>query len=203
MLCWLSSDDGAWDPLLQRPASSHLTGEAPGDATAPQPLSETATATATATKRLYANPAPPPPQPKPRPPPAAAPHSQPTSRGSRATSLATETPPTRDSASEPQSDEVRSLALAWQLQQQEQAAFAEAIAAASPRPRARRPDSPDGVPADEEDASLQLALRLQQEELQWQQFQTARVLEQSGTPVGELQQAMQHEGSGDSEIELE
>ena len=76
--------------------------------------------------------------------------------------------------------------LAWRLQQEEQAAFLSAMRSTqSPR---RSSAGGDSAPAqmdlddsmrgdeDEDDASLQLAMRLQQEELRWQQLQSQRTL---------------------------
>jgi len=95
----------------------------------------------------------------------------------------------------PESLEAQSIALAWQLQQEEQAAFQEAISAHSPAPGSRSsrrsaPAVPDQTleqmeaEIDDEDASVRLALQLQQEELQWQQFQSRRAVAAAmGTPI--------------------
>ena len=67
--------------------------------------------------------------------------------------------------------EASSLALAYQLQQEEHAAFMQAVRVSSPAPRAEAGSAPAaGEPQhmETEDAeSLQLAMALQQEELQW------------------------------------
>ena len=71
----------------------------------------------------------------------------------------------------PEAAEASSLALAWRLQQEEQAAFYHAINENTPGPTARSvADTPGEAPLmaalgeaeSPEDASLQLALRLQQ-----------------------------------------
>ena len=84
----------------------------------------------------------------------------------------------------PEAMEASSIALAWKLQQEEQAAFYQAINANTPanlspgsRAAAATPDVPAPMASladagSPEDASLQLALRLQQEELRWQQMQS-------------------------------
>ena len=85
-----------------------------------------------------------------------------------------------------QEEEVASVTLAWRLQQEEQAAFLSAMRSTqSPR---RSSAGGDSAPAqmdlddsmrgdeDEDDASLQLAMRLQEEELRWQQLQSQRTL---------------------------
>ena len=109
--------------------------------------------------------------------------------------------------------EAQSLALAWQLQQEEQQAFLGAISASTPSPpRSARgaADAPASVPPgeaptpDSDDASLQLALRLQREvcpwsdlprapprthssalpqELRWHELQSHSTVAASGTPV--------------------
>jgi len=95
-------------------------------------------------------------------------------------------PPAATSGSEevpmtPEAQEASSLALAWRLQQEEQAAFYHAIHENTPGPAARSIAATPGEaplmgalgePESPEDASLQLALRLQQEELRWQQMQS-------------------------------
>ena len=85
-------------------------------------------------------------------------------------------PPAAASGSEevpmtPEAQEASSLALAWRLQQEEQAAFYHAIHENTPGPAARSIAATPGEaplmgalgePESPEDASLQLALRLQQ-----------------------------------------
>ena len=68
--------------------------------------------------------------------------------------------------------EAQSLALAYQLQQEEHAALMQAVRVSSPglRPASGAGSGPQHMetsPSAEDDGSLQLALRLQQEELQW------------------------------------
>ena len=80
--------------------------------------------------------------------------------------------------------EAQSIALAWQLQEEEQAAFVQAISANSPvaTGRARTPangaqqETQMETEEDDDEASLQLAMRLQQEELRWQQLQSRRTV---------------------------
>lgn len=119
---------------------------------------------------------------------------------SRASSSAGRTPTDAASAKDL---EALSLALAWRLQQEEQQALARAIEANSPAPRTSQPSS-RGVGAgsaprapeaggcalapqsaagegemmemDEEDASLRLALRLQEEELHWHEIASRRTV---------------------------
>ena len=99
--------------------------------------------------------------------------------------------------------EAQSIALAYKLQQEEHAAFLQAVRVNSPSPRsaATAPVAvehamPAGAVhqhmteleegADADDESLQLALRLQQEELQWQSLQSRRtVAEAIGGDVDE------------------
>lgn len=112
--------------------------------------------------------------------------------------------------------EAQSLALAWRLQQEEQAALAQAIEANSPMPgtqnfaRPARPATPassarqgsvfggeeqsyngngagdEQMDLDADDASLRLALRLQQEELEWHEIASRRTISEamSSTPDG-------------------
>lgn len=104
--------------------------------------------------------------------------------------------------------EAQSLALAWRLQQEEEAALAEAISANSPMPGGggfggalRAAASGGGGEGgtermetdEEEDASLRLAMRLQQEELEWHQIASRRAVSEAmgaspdgGLPFGDL-----------------
>lgn len=72
----------------------------------------------------------------------------------------------------PAEAEAQSLALAFQLQQEEHAAFMHAVRVSSPAP-GTQPSAGSGTIGgepmmdDEMDESLQLAMQLQQEELQW------------------------------------
>mmetsp|Transcript_32130 Transcript_32130/g.102418 ORF Transcript_32130/g.102418 Transcript_32130/m.102418 type:complete len:221 (+) Transcript_32130:62-724(+) len=113
--------------------------------------------------------------------------------GTRATaggesSVAPTPAPTGSSAATPRSLEAESLALAWRLQQLEQEALHEAITANSPMPVpgggggfGANADGPERMETEgDEDASLRLAIRLQQEELQWHQMASRRTLEQAG-----------------------
>lgn len=84
------------------------------------------------------------------------------------------------------------MALAYKLQEEEHAAFMDAVRASSPSPRSAGASGAGftpasaGVPAvaaehmdmaeDADDESLQLALQLQQEELEWQALQSRRAV---------------------------
>lgn len=130
------------------------------------------------------------------------------STGSSATSRASSSRRRASSASATYL-EAQSLALAWRLQQEEQQALAQAIEANSPAPGSGQrqfrggstprapaaggsaPPSAAGVPHDaggegemmemdgEEDASLRLAIRLQQEELHWHEIASRRTVSEA------------------------
>ena len=186
-----------WDPLVQRGRSS---APRPASLKAPPPASLPTSAAppsrvAAAATRLAAPPS------RGSAPPSrvvAAPSSRGSSRAPGAPpSLATPAPvaagtpfvtpaPKPGTPATAQEEEVASVTLAWRLQQEEQAAFLSAMRSTqSPR---RSSAGGDSAPAqmdlddsmrgdeDEDDASLQLAMRLQQEELRWQQLQSQRTL---------------------------
>ena len=183
-----------WDPLVQRGRSS---APRPASFKAPPPASLPTSAAppsrvAAAATRLAA----PPSRGSAPPSRVAAPSSRGSSRAPGAPpSLATPAPvaagtpfvtpaPKPGTPATAQEEEVASVTLAWRLQQEEQAAFLSAMRSTqSPR---RSSAGGDSAPAqmdlddsmrgdeDEDDASLQLAMRLQQEELRWQQLQSQR-----------------------------
>lgn len=139
----------AWDPLLQRFVASVCSKPVP----APRPLPIARAA-----------------QP-PETPSKASPWLQTPGRAASAHG-STQPPPT------PAELEAQSLALAWRLQQEEQSAFIHAVSASASSPRARQtPGGPALEEMETDDDSLQLAIRLQQEELRWQQLQSRQSIE--------------------------
>ena len=155
-----------WDPYLQRfVAETSATIRTSKATPHPTPPSRLGSEDATPPPRgMEATMMPPPP---PR-------HAQTVTPGAP-TAHATPTAPAAQASPEapqtPAELEASSLALAWRLQQEEQEDFMRAMT-----PVARTPGGPGAPEAPEQmetdDDSLQLAIRLQQEELQWQALQT-------------------------------
>ena len=173
-----------WDPLVQRGRSSAPRPASINPVSLPSSAAPPSRVAAAAT-RLAA----PPSRGSAPPSRVAAPSSRGSSRAPGAPpSLATPAPvaagtpfvtpaPKPGTPATAQEEEVASVTLAWRLQQEEQAAFMHAISANTPTHGGARAASqtPEQMETDD-DESLQLAIRLQQEELQWQQLQSRQGL---------------------------
>ena len=105
------------------------------------------------------------------------------------------TPAPGDAPPTPAELEASSLALAWRLQQEEQDAFVRAMSASTPSAGQRggaAGETAGGTPEGggeqmdtDDDESLQLAIRLQQEELEWQQLHSRQQLLAAMSGAGE------------------